>query len=40
MKVERVKLFKVVDGKLRLVDYGLAGLADVYANQGYIVEHC
>ena len=33
----RVKLYKIVDGKLRLVDYGVPSQMEVYAAQGYIV---
>lgn len=32
-----VKLYKIIDGELRLVDYGTRAKADSYAQQGYIV---
>ena len=32
-----LKLYKIKDGKLRLVDFGLRKFADLYTKQGYIV---
>lgn len=33
----RVKLYKIVDGELRLVDYGIPSQMEMYAAQGYVV---
>lgn len=35
-----VKLIKFIDGKFQVVDFGVAEKAELYASQGYIVEHC
>ena len=32
-----VKLYKIVNGELRLVDYGVLSQMEAYAAQGYIV---
>lgn len=32
-----VKLYKIINGELRLVDYGVKSQADNYSKQGYIV---
>ena len=34
-----VKLFKVIKGKLELVDYGIASMVEKYTKDGYIVEY-
>lgn len=33
----RVELYKIIDGKLRLVDYGVISKMESYSQQGYIV---
>lgn len=33
----RVKLYKIANGELRLVDYGVVSQMAIYAAQGYIV---
>lgn len=35
----QVKLYMIVDGELVLKDYGVPAKADMYAQQGYIVEY-
>jgi len=32
-----VRLYKIIGGELRLVDYGVVSKAEIYALQGYIV---
>jgi len=32
-----VRLYKIIDGELRLVDYGVISQAESYVLQGYIV---
>jgi hypothetical protein len=32
----RVKLYKIISGKLRLVDYGVSSKMEDYARQGYV----
>ena len=32
-----VKLYKIVNGELRLVDYGVPSQMETYAAQGYVV---
>ena len=36
--MRKVKLFKHIDGELRLVDYGIESMAAVYVKRGYFVE--
>ena len=33
----RVELYKIIDGWIRLVDYGVLSQMENYAKQGYIV---
>lgn len=34
-----IKLYKIVDGEIVLVDYGVPARAEIYAELGYIVEY-
>jgi hypothetical protein len=34
-----VKLLKFIDGDFQVVDYGVKEKAELYASQGYLVQH-